>query len=196
MNIRRILRAIPMVVFLVASCGTAAEPLDPTSTIGPTTTQPPSSTTAAPTTTVAPTTTSSSPVVDEAEGSGCTPGPGELGEGEWFGYVVTASDSDLDFDLACWFTGDAAIRASAEDGEESPPPNDYYIRNDNETIRSLDVSATTEVVWYPELGDPTSEATIAYPDWVAATEDREFGSMVWVTVEDGDVVAIREQWVP
>lgn len=185
---------------LVASCGSATGPIDQTSSTTqptPTTTLAPT-TSVAPTTTVAPATTSTFPssVVDEAEGSGCAPGPGQLEDGDWFGYVIAGTDTEVDFDLACWFTGDAATRAAAEDGEESPPPNDYYIRNNNETIRTLEVSAGTEVVWYPEFGDPTSETTIAYAGWVEAIEEREFGSMVWLTVEDGQVVAVHEQWVP
>jgi hypothetical protein len=198
MSLWRNVGATLTTALLIASCANTAEPIDETSTTSPNTTLVSPTTTAAPPTTNAPATTSTSPssVVDEAEGSGCTPGPSQLADGEWFGYVVAATESDLDFDLSCWFIGDAATRAAAEDGEESPPPNDYYIRNTNETPRTLDVSADTEVVWYPEPGDPTSEATVAYSGWIEAIEDREFLPMVWLTVEAGKVVAVHEQWVP
>ena len=187
-------------VLAMASCATEVTPTtdrgDATSTsegtVAPTT-----STTVAVTTTIAAaTTTTGSSVTDQAEGSGCSPGPGPLGDGEWYGYVVTAEPSSVEFDLACWFTGDAAAQAAAEDGEESPPPNDYYIRNDSDTLRTVPIGAGAEVIWFPEFGDPTSEATTTYEEWIAAIEGREFEVGTWLTIEGGEVVAIREQWVP
>jgi hypothetical protein len=131
-----------------------------------------------------------------ADGSGCTPGSGDLPDGRWFGYVTVTRADGLDLDLACWFSGEAAIEAAAEDGEESPPPNDYYVRNDNLAARSLAADPSVEVVWYPDLGDPTSEATTTFADWVA--QDRGAGGVpgIWVEIDDGSVVSIHEQWVP
>lgn len=178
--------ALPLIL---VGCGTSATP---TSQPGNVTSTQPSSTTTA----VAPTTTTGSSAPDEAEGSGCTPGPGELDDGQWFGYVTTSTGTDMEFDLACWFIGDAAVRAAAEDGEESPPPNDYYIRNVNETTRTLEVAAAAEVVWFPQFGDPASEATTTYEDWIVQIEARDFMPGVWLEVENGVVVSIHEQWVP
>lgn len=176
-----------IVSVLVATCAQSATPTTDsapgTSTTSPDTTQP------------SPPTTTDSAVVDEAEGSGCTPGPGELGNGDWFGNVTATTDTTVEFDLACWFTGDAAARAAAEDGEESPPPNDYYVRNVNETLRTLEVSSGAQVIWYPQ-GGPTGESTTSYPDWIQGVEERGFMFGVWLEVEDGTVVSIHEQWVP
>lgn len=198
-----------MLSFSLAACGGGQ-------TGGSGTTQPVAATTTAPdrittttrpepatTSTTAPaatTSTTGSSVYDQAGGSGCTPGPGRLPDGEWFGFVVGADEDGIEFDLACWFSGDAAVQAAAEDGEESPPPNDYYTRNDNELKRTLEVAGDAEVVWYPQLGDPSSETTTTYPRWILGIEDRdagrEFLPMVWVEVKDGVVVKVREQWVP
>lgn len=205
-------------LIVLAACGTPTgdgpEPIDTTlpqapettapspTTTAPaetSTTAPPVTTTTAPTSsTTAPTTTSTSTrsVVHEAEGSGCTPGPGKLPDGEWFGYVVTTKANEIEFDLACWFSGDAAIRASKEDGQESPPPNDYYVRNLNKLTRLLSVNGKTEVIWYPEVGDPTSEATTTYADWLAQIEKRELMLGIWVEIEGGTVVEVQEQWIP
>lgn len=178
------------------------EPPDTTvTTVAPTTTTPePTTTSTAETTTTSAaqtTTTTSGSVLDEAEGSGCSPGEGDLPDGEWYGGVADVEGNTIDFDLACWFSGDAAARAAAEDGEESPPPNDYYVRNENPTVRPLSVEDNVEVVWYPELGDPTSEATTTFADWVDGLSDRgEFIPGIWVEIEDGAVVRIHEQWVP
>lgn len=155
-----------------------------------------STTTAVPSTTVPATTTTSSDLTGEAEGSGCTPGQGALPDGEWFGFAVAIDQDELVFDLACWFTGDAAVRAAAEDGEESPPPNDYYVRNVNETLRTVSVATGAEVAWYPDVGDPMSETRVGYQDWNSKKGQRGIDLGVWLEVDDGVIVEIREQWVP
>lgn len=193
MNGRRSAVTALALSLLLVACGQSATP---TTTSGATSTTAPGTTQPSPTTTVPSTTTTESPVTDEAEGSGCTPGQGDLGDGRWFGYVLATTSGSLEFDLACWFTGDAATRAAAEDGEESPPPNDYYVRNVNETTRTLDVAADTPVVWFPQIGDPTSETTTTYQDWLGGVEERDFMLGVWLEVEGGAVVSIHEQWVP
>ncbi|HEX2404425.1 MAG TPA: hypothetical protein VHM29_06950 [Acidimicrobiia bacterium] len=149
----------------------------------------------APVTTVA--TTVAAPTTTQSRGpsgSGCTPGDAiTLPEGEWYGVVVSASASGIEFDLACWFMGEAAVEAAAADGAEAA--NDYYVRNDNPLIRSLPVSSETEVTWYP-TGDPTSEVVVTYADWVAGVTARGPFFGVWLNVIDGEVFRIREQWVP
>ena len=169
----------------------------PATTAAPTTTTAAPATTAAPTTTAGPTTTAAPDTNSLAEGSGCTPGTSNsLPDGEWFGYVSGAAASALEFDLACWFTGDAAALASAEDGEESPPPNDYYVRNLNQLLRTLDVASDVAVSWLPNPGDPGTEATITYAGWLTGRASRDFQPGVWLTIAGGDVTEIREQYVP
>jgi hypothetical protein len=101
----------------------------------------------------------------------------------------------LEFDLACWFDGDAAIQAAAEDGEESPPPNDYYVRNVNEQTRQVPVGDGVEVVFYPD-GDPSNETTVEYGEWDALVVERGYELGVWIVVEEGEISGITEQWVP
>jgi hypothetical protein len=202
---------------LAASCGgdddtTASTTTSPTTTEATTTAAPTTTTAVTTTTTAAPTTTTAAPTttttqattttVDTnalASGSGCTPGTDVLPDGEWFGYVDSATAEVLEFDLACWFTGDAAILAAAEDGEESPPPNDYYIRNVNPDLREVPVAADAEVMWLPNLGGPDL-ADITYADWIAARytpgTEGEYKPGVWLTIADGEIVEIQEQYVP
>lgn len=188
MRENRMVIATTALLMVLAACGSPSGEgpgrNDSTSTTGVTTTVPST------------TSTSVSSVVDEAGGSGCTPGPGQLPDGEWFGYAVAITPDEIEFDLACWFSGDAAATAASEDGEESPPPNDYYIRNTNDLTRPLRVSDTAEVVWYPQVGDPSSETTTAYEDWVSQINERGFMLGIWVEVEGGRVVEVEEQWVP
>lgn len=132
---------------------------------------------------------------DFASRSGCTPGTPDLPDGEWFGYI-DASAADVTFDLACWFTGTAAERAAAEDGQESPPPNDYYVRNLNSTLRIVPVAPDAEVDWLPDIGDPATATKVDYVTWVAARVARSFQPGVWLTVANGMVTFIEEQFVP
>jgi hypothetical protein len=180
------------------------QPRQTTSSTAPTTTSTEMTTTSteATTSTSSTTTTSIAPPLpttpppgpDGAAGAGCTPGSESLGDGVWFGLVKRADPDQLQFDLACWFTGDAAAAAAAEDGQESPPPNDYYVRNANPLIRTLNVAPGAQVLWYPG-GDPSSSNTGTYPDWLAA-RDGSFPFGVWVRMQSGLVVTITEQWVP
>lgn len=116
-------------------------------------------------------------------------------DGQWFGFVTARSEDSLDFDLACWFTGAGAIRASAEDGEESPPPNDYYVRNASTETRSTTVGELVQVVFFPD-GDPGNMLEVDYDDWPVMVADRGFELGVWLVVEDGAITEIHEQWVP
>ncbi|MDH3296281.1 MAG: hypothetical protein OER95_18330, partial [Acidimicrobiia bacterium] len=103
---------------------------------------------------------------------------------------------ELSFDLACWFTGDAATVAAAEDGEESPPPNDFHIRNDSDRLRTLAVDPGAAVDWLPNPGDPASVETVPYDVWLAEQPGRPVTPGVWLNVEDGRVISIEEQYVP
>lgn len=134
---------------------------------------------------------------ERASGSGCTPGSAELPEGRWFGFVTDTEASRIVFDLACWFSGSAAIDAAAEDGEESPPPNDYYIRNANDQLRTIPVSAVAEVTWLGNVGDPASAETIPYRQWIELRAGRgEYQPGVWIEIDDGAVETVEEQYVP
>jgi len=63
------------------------------------------------------------------------------------------------FDLIQWFTGEAATKAAAEDGKESPPPNDYYIRNVNSRLRTLPVAADAPITVNLLAAQSTGNAT-------------------------------------
>ena len=167
-----------------------------TTTTAQTTTTPSIPTT---TTTPTPSTTGQTPTDtnDLASRSGCKPGTQEtLPDGEWYGYIVDLDASEVEFDLACWFSGDAAVMAASEDGAESPPPNDYYVRNENETVRVLAVGDSAEVEYLANGGDPNTVTTSAYQDWYVEWEVSDFVPGYWVTIEDGQITRIAQQYVP
>ncbi len=188
------------IVVLLAACSgdgndatTTSEAPGPTTTSQPATTSttlPPSTTT---TSALSTSTTESDPLAPE--GSGCTPGTTELPDGEWYGQVDAFDSTGISFDLACWFTGEAAEVAAADDGEESPPPNDYYVRNENDEVRLLMVDPSVHVTSYPS-GDPNDFVEGTFADWTEYLEGVEFRLGIWVTVTGGQVTEIAEQWVP
>ena len=86
--------------------------------------------------------------------------------------------------------------AAAEDGEESPPPNDYHIRNANDQLRGLTVDPAAEVSWLPNPGDPASQEIVDYGTWVDAQPGRPYRPGIWLIVDDGRIASIEEQYVP
>ncbi len=134
-------------------------------------------------------------VMDEASGSGCTPGSETLPDSEWFGYVDGINSTNIVFDLACWFSGTSAAEAAAEDGQESPPPNDYYIRNISTETRTVPVSAAVEISALVDLGGPDLES-VSFTDWSQAWDGRAHEPGVWITIDGGAIVDITEQYVP
>lgn len=179
---------------ILAACSSQGG--DSTTTTEDTTTttmQDTSTTTGAPPTTGKPPTDTN----DLASGSGCKPGSEDsLPDGEWYGYLADVSSPEVEFDLACWFTGEAAVAAASEDGAESPPPNDYYVRNQSEALRSLAVEGSAEVEYLANGGDPNTVTTTSYEEWHVEWEIDGFSPGYWLTIEDGQVTRIVQQYVP
>jgi hypothetical protein len=107
---------------------------------------------------------------------------------------VSVSGRTVTFDLVQWFDGDAATKAAAEDGEESPPPNDYYVRNVNPRLRTLpvtpDARLTLSRVTMGSSGAEGVEVDLA----TVAAKGRDH--IFWATVQGGRIVALEEQYVP
>jgi hypothetical protein len=133
----------------------------------------------------------------------------ELEDGRNFGYVtsVDVADATIEFDLALFYTGDEANEVAGERGDETPVPNDYYIVNDNPKLRTVPLSPDLEITlidWNrccDETFSPTLEdfaAAIASDDPVTIDGRLTYGrsSQYWLTVQDGSVVAIEEQYLP
>ena len=149
------------------------------------------STTMATTTAAPPSTT----MPDGPSGSGCTPGDTvALPEGEWYGVVVSASPSGIEFDLACWFTGEPAVEAAAEDGAEPPRTTTTCGTTTPRFGRSRSPRRPKSSGTRPVTRHRKSIVTFA--DWVDGVTSRGLLFGVWLDVIDGEVLRIREQWVP
>lgn len=105
----------------------------------------------------------------------------------------------MTIDVVQFFTGDAAASAAAEDGSsEVPPPSDYWIRNENDRLRTLpvapDAEVTTNTLTSSETGDATKDVRVSLERLASF---RSLGAaLFWITVANATVVRINEQYLP
>jgi hypothetical protein len=181
----------------------------PTTTMALTTTTP---TTVAPTTTLAPTTTAGPyygppppffpdplPGSDQAHGSGCVLAPGAttLPDGIWFGMAEAYAPGTLTLDLACFWTGQAAVDKAADDGVEA---YDFYVRNVNPLTFPVPVAPSARV-WYIDASSGNVQAPDEIPLAGWPHPDSFLGCpgewcSVWIYVNDGELTALVEQYLP
>jgi hypothetical protein len=102
-------------------------------------------------------------------------------------------------DVVQFFTGEAANRAAAEDGQqEIPVPNDYYIRNVSNRLRTLQLASAADVALSRNTlhngvgGDPLP-VTLAK---LAAYAPRFGSGVFWITVTDAKVQRLEELYLP
>ena len=150
--------------------------------------------------------------------------PSELrGDGRYFGYVKggTPEPATISFDIAQAFFGAEANRAAAEDGVVEPGepiPNDHFQRNPDERTEPLKLALGAKVtaavpasflMQFVTPGDPVecreanldvacTHIPISKPVFFEALEelDRRHGIPAWVTIRDGVVTRIDEQYYP
>ncbi len=133
-----------------------------------------------------------------AHGSGCVAGGDALPDGVWFGFAQTLVAGSIGFDLACFFTGEAAQSARAQDGETEEL--DYYIRNNSGQVRSVVLDQGGAAYWLDATGDLTPQQ-IPMTDWPSSSgtsyqECPGAGCAVWLFVNDGIVTELLEQYLP
>jgi hypothetical protein len=138
---------------------------------------------------------------DGADGSGCLADTGPLPDGIWYGNVSAWTATSLDFDPACWFTGAEAAKEATKRGEESPPPNDFFIANDSKVVRTIPVTPSTPAlrVTHDAAGGIDNQKT-TYADMVAnpGTYQKCPGEFcpVWIAVNGGVVTEVSMQYLP
>jgi len=136
-----------------------------------------------------------------ALGSGCAPGATTLPDGAWFGYATRWDATGIDFDLACFYVGDAAAAQATARQEESPPPNDYYLVNETATTRRLDIAPDALAYRLVAAGGSDLERA-SYADLVAnpVPESTSFcpgeSCAIWVFVNNGHVTEVMSQFFP
>lgn len=171
-------------------------PRSPTGTTGPTT---------------GPTGPTGSTGATGSSNPGCsgTPAPATLADGTYFGFLesIDVGSGVSGFDLACFYTGDEANEQAAARGDEVPVPNDVYIVNDNPSTRDVPVDPSVELLlidWNaccdssPGAQLDAFASALGEQDFVEIDGFRYAGgvSPYWITIEEGRIVGIEEQFLP
>jgi hypothetical protein len=146
-------------------------------------------------TTVAP----PAPATSAAPTTGQQGEPAQLADGRHPVIVkqVNTGGPTVTFDLIQWFEGDAAAKAAAEDGQESPPPNDYYTRNVNPRLRTLPVTGGARItITRQTAGEGGGNAAEPVEADLATVAASGVGHIFWATVRGGQIEALEEQYVP
>lgn len=184
---RRPLTALVVCVLTLTGCssdGDDEEAADTTAAV--------TSTTSAPVAGSVPTDCPQTPRFDAASP---TPGQGAaLADGLYFGFItfLDAEDLSLRFDVAQLLTGDAAIKAAAEDGGEAN--NDYWIRNTTKATRTLELADDATLCMAPPP-DITTNRKVTLVQLNQQLGDGE-PVAVWLDVRDGVVERIQQQYFP
>jgi hypothetical protein len=131
-----------------------------------------------------------------------------LEDGRHFGYLkaarVTAEPREVELDLAYFLTGEEANAEAEERGLETPVPNDYLIVNDNPKLRTLPVAEDvvidlldwTNCCETRFVGDPARFETSFTAENPPSGRYRGRFTAYWLTVENGEVTTIEEQYLP
>jgi hypothetical protein len=140
----------------------------------------------------------------------CAPPPAPA-SAEHFGYIRSVSTAGpvatLAFDEAEFLTGKEAQKAAEADGvvpPGEPVPNDYYIRNPDKTTRTFRIANNAEITarrcdlcrhGQPGQLGPFLAAFMKGRQTYADPYRGKY-ALYWLTIEDGEVNAIDEQYVP
>jgi hypothetical protein len=136
--------------------------------------------------------------------------------GEEFGFITEADAAKrtITFDQAEWLDGEEGRRAAVEDGaigSNEPLSNDYYIRNADRRTRVLELGSSATVraavpvtalaVRPPSDCASSSRCTsydVSLPAFFASFRKPRHpdGLKFWLTIQNGKVVELDEQYVP
>jgi hypothetical protein len=106
---------------------------------------------------------------------------------------VDSGGRTVTFDLIQFYQGEQAAIEAAKDRQESPPPNDFYIRNVNSRLRTLPVRTDAPITVNGLLATQTdTPVTLAK----LASLTRAYSPVFQVTVRNDQVVKIAEVWLP
>jgi hypothetical protein len=108
--------------------------------------------------------------------------------------AVSTADATISFDVVQWLVGDDADAAyEAETGDPSGVPNDYFILNESDQVRTSPVADSADI----RMIDMTSgDVTLARPASLADLADGFEGFPVWLTFDAGTIVGVCQQYVP
>jgi hypothetical protein len=115
---------------------------------------------------------------DGAYGSGCSPGPGPMPDGEWIGLIAERRTDEFEFDLICLL------------------PNayvDWEPVNESTALRTMPVDPGVLVLDLSQ-GDLIPMGT-TYGNWGTEWCDIAGPCAAWISIRDGRVIYISEQFL-
>lgn len=118
------------------------------------------------------------------------------------GVATEAGETIITVDYADMLTGAEANAAATAAGEESPPPNDYFISNVNPKLRAFTVKPGIFVTLTASAGHGVDGEDVSLGEWhdfyAGITPGMEGVQHVpyWITIANGVVTAIEEQYLP
>jgi hypothetical protein len=137
------------------------------------------------------------------------PFPGALLEdGRHFGYVrsVDADAGTIEFDLAYFLSGEEANAAYQAAGGTGPVPNDHFVVNDNPKLRTLPLAPDVRLrlLDWNHCCEKFFDGDLAlFGQAIEEQGDVTDGDLIyrgqsqwWITVENGFVTEIEEQYSP
>jgi hypothetical protein len=155
---------------------------------------------------------SSGQVVARGTAGGSRPSPSVdavLEDGRHFGYVrsVDVDGSAIEFDLAYFLSGEEANRAYQEaTGDSGPVPNDHFVVNDNPMLRTLTLAPDVRLrlLDWNDCCDTFFDGDLAlFAEAIREQADVPDGDLIyrgqsqwWITVANGFVTEIEEQYSP
>jgi hypothetical protein len=138
-----------------------------------------------------------------------TPEEADVEDGRHFGFItfVDIAKRTMEFDLAYWLSGEEANQAYQEaTGDTGPVPNDHFVVNDNPRLRELALSPDLRLVLldWNRCCDTFFEGDLQlFAQAIEEQADVLDGDVVyrgvsqwWITVENGVVTRIEEQYAP
>lgn len=118
-----------------------------------------------------------------------------------FAFVKDATEKNgvitLSLDYAQFLTGKAAADAATAAGDESPPPNDYYIANVNPKLRTFKVKSTAKfTIAFGSPGDTRVLSPGEFLDAFINESDGGEDAGYWFTISGDTILGAKEQWTP
>jgi hypothetical protein len=104
---------------------------------------------------------------------------------------VKGDTTYLDADYIQFFMGDEAVAAAKQHGEPEGAMDNYYIVNDNTQLRTLPLAKNVAVV-FVQSGD----TSITYKQDIETLLQTKWDGLYILTIENGVVTKIRQQYVP
>jgi hypothetical protein len=165
-----------------------------------------------PVATASPSSQTTSPSAGASDsGSPAASGSPVIEDGKNFAFVTSvdasANPPTVTYDLAYFLTGDAATQAAKDHGDEAPPPNDYYIVNDNRRLRTVPLASGARLVLldWNHCCDVTFDGDLtAFAEAINSGKDATVGdetykggsSPYWLVARNGRILRVEEQFLP